>query len=131
MVTINEYLCCDICLFPIIDCLNKQRQLTSRQQLYMFAFLSVCYWKESISNNNDNAKMFGDNNEKQIWIHRLKIAWETADAPFICYFAQSTVCLQCLTNNKNVIKQFSDINFNINYFCYNCLFPLFDTLVYV
>nr|QXI73231.1 AC52 [Bombyx mori nucleopolyhedrovirus] len=128
VVTINEYLCCDKCLFPIIDYLEKRRQLTPRQQLYMFVFLSICYWKEA------SGATFGDN-EKLIRIHRFRIAWESADVPFVCYFASSTICLQCSTDNRHIVKKYGIrkklVNFNVNYFCYNCFFPLFDILIYV
>ncbi|AGA16203.1 hypothetical protein [Thysanoplusia orichalcea nucleopolyhedrovirus] len=128
VVTINEYLCCDKCLFPIIECLEKQQRLTARQQLYMFMFLSICYWKAA------SGAPIGDN-EKLIWLHRLKIAWECADVPFICYFSSSTICLQCSRDNRRAFKKFNNkkklVNFNVNYFCYNCFFPLFDTLIYL
>ncbi|ABL75989.1 Mv-ORF37 peptide [Maruca vitrata nucleopolyhedrovirus] len=128
VVTINEYLCCNECLFPIIDYLEKRKQLTPRQQLYTFVFLSICYWKEAVGST------FGEN-EKLIWIHRFRIAWESADTPFVCYFAPSTICLQCSINNKRVIKKYDTnkklVNFNVDYFCYNCFFPLFDILIYV
>ncbi|ANF29736.1 ORF-88 [Catopsilia pomona nucleopolyhedrovirus] len=148
MVNVNELLCCDKCLFPIIDdALKMGQQTTANQQLYVFAMLSVCYWNEMCNRictltatttttttaliKNDTAAC----TDKLIWKHRLRMAWETAHVPFVCFFAKTLVCVQCGMDNVHVLKHY-DCNeklkhFNINYFCYKCLFPLFDTLIFV
>jgi hypothetical protein len=128
----NEYLCCIKCLFPIVNNLNCE--LTAQQQLNLFALLSVCYWEEKLNNNNFTDKKL-EENTKLIWTHRLRMAWLSSKKNFVCFLANSTVCTQCNRNNFHIMKYYSCKlklqNFNVNYFCQDCLFPLFDKLIYI
>lgn len=131
--TANEYLCCRKCLFPIIDDLNGHYKLTSQQQLNVFALLSVCYWEEKLNTTNTNKEL--EENTKLIWKHRLRIAWLSIKRNFVCFIANTSICFQCNKNNLHISQSNaynSKIqNFNVNYFCQDCLFPLFDKLLFI
>nr|AFS51978.1 DekiORF101 [Dendrolimus kikuchii nucleopolyhedrovirus] len=137
VVKANDYLCCDRCLFPIVDTFGGPRDLTCRQHLYVFALLSVCFWNEA---NRNGAVAAGADDEagvnKSIWKHRLRIAWISVGRPFVCRLAKTTLCLQCALDNMFILNRHycSDTKlneYNDDYFCYNCLFPLFDKLIFI
>ncbi|AOT85557.1 cyun99 [Cyclophragma undans nucleopolyhedrovirus] len=142
VVKANDYLCCDRCLFPIVDKFNKfgeQHNLTSRQHLYVFALLSVCFWKEIKRGKSSSSDGGGDSNAiniKAVWKHRLRIAWISVEHPFVCRLAKTALCLQCALDNMFVLKRYycSDkklSEYNDDYFCHDCLFPLFDKLIFI
>ncbi|AKN80992.1 hypothetical protein [Lonomia obliqua multiple nucleopolyhedrovirus] len=141
--TPNDYWCCDKCLFPIVDDLNGQHKLTAKQQLYVFALLSICYWEEkllTIENTYEKAAAGFRKEEKKdinntyIWKQRLRITWSNIDRPFVCIIANTSVCVQCSLDNYESIKlHYNSIieTFDEKYFCQNCLFPLFDVLIFL
>lgn len=130
----NECLCCDKCLFPILDTLENHREPTARQQLFTFVLLSICFWNEVCNKKNNFYNV--NENIKLIWKQRIKMAWEDAHRPFICFFTKSINCLQCNMKCIYMLKRYNinkDLRkkFDINYFCKNCLFPLFDILYFI
>ncbi|AVA31182.1 ac52 [Oxyplax ochracea nucleopolyhedrovirus] len=126
---INNFMCCNKCLFPALETENDV--ILEKQQLFTFALLSICYYRHK--------KTIIDKQEqyccKRVWLKRLQITWKTASTPFVCYFAKTLICMQCRVDNFIKFKNFDCEKelkiFNENFFCINCLFPLFDRLIFI
>nr|QKO28995.1 hypothetical protein [Spodoptera exigua multiple nucleopolyhedrovirus] len=103
---------CKYCFFP---------RLGIDEEFATYCLLSACFY-ESNGNGIDN------NSQRTVYMQRLKMTWYDYERLGKLYEVSYPQCYQCHSKTNNVGAKFT--YFNDAMFCNNCMFPLFNIVIY-
>lgn len=108
----NDIVFCKHCFFP---------RLGMDEEFATYCLLSACFY-ESNGNGLDN------DSQRTVYMQRLKMTWYDYERLGKLYEVSYPQCYQCHGQTHNVGAKFT--YFNDAMFCNNCMFPLFNIVIY-
>ncbi|ACI47482.1 unknown [Spodoptera litura nucleopolyhedrovirus II] len=106
---------CKHCFFP---------QLGMDEEFATYCLLSACFYE-----SNGGGGGGGDvESQRTVYLQRLKMTWYDHERLGKAYEVSYPKCFQCHTRTHNVGAKFT--YFNDAMFCSNCMFPLFNIVIY-
>ncbi|QNV47832.1 ac52-like protein [Alphabaculovirus altersperidaniae] len=111
----NSVLFCNHCFFP---------QIGMDEEFATYCLLSVCFYESNINGNDDDET----SSQRTVYKQRLKMTWYNYERLGKIYKVSCFKCHQCHHKTDNVGAKFT--YFSDNMFCNNCMFPLFNIIIY-